>query len=550
MPSTKELIHKHTLFNMYKYGNADLGSILGKLISEDPKLKKDIKKVMELIKKEITVIATLAKTKIEHEIKKKYPDLLEKKKEEERALPELKNVKKNVVMRYAPYPSGPLHIGNARQAILNDEYVKKYKGKLLLVMDDTIGSAEKNITSEAYDLIQESLDWLGVRYDKIIYKSDRLEIYYAYALKLIEKEKAYVCTCSSEILRENRVAEKECDCRNVSVEKTLALWKHMFDAEEGSMTLRIKTSLRHKNPAFRDRVLFRISHRLHPRVQHQYTVWPLLDMSWAVDDYLLGVTHVLRGKDLMMESEMERYIWDILGLPDREIIHTGLFHIEGAKISKSKSKQEVLSGEYRGWDDPRTWSLQSLQRRGIYPETIRTFCLSFGLNQTEIAVPVDALYSENKKIVELKANRYFFVEDPKKITINKAPKKIAKLPLHPDDKKRGMRTLKTGTDFYIQDELIKHKHYRFMHLFNFKDGVFVSNNVDATLQATLIHWLPVSNDLIDVEILMPDGGTKKGLGEATLSMVKKGDVIQFERFGFCRCDSKTKTKMIFWFSHT
>ena len=106
-------------------------------------------------------------------LEKLAPEMLEKKKiVEERILHELPNVKGKVVMRFAPYPSGPIHVGNARQAILNDEYVKKYKGKLLLVIDDTIGSAKKNIVKEAYDLIPESLKWLEVKFDKkIIYNT-------------------------------------------------------------------------------------------------------------------------------------------------------------------------------------------------------------------------------------------------------------------------------------------------------------------------------------------------------------------------------------------
>ena len=101
-----------------------------------------------------------------------------------------------------------MHIGN-KIHILNDEYTKKYKGKLLLVLDDTIGSEEKNVTKEAYDMIPEGLKWLGIEFEnKIIYKSDRLEIYYKYAEELIKKEKAYVCTRDSETLRSNRAEMK------------------------------------------------------------------------------------------------------------------------------------------------------------------------------------------------------------------------------------------------------------------------------------------------------------------------------------------------------
>jgi glutamyl-tRNA synthetase len=141
------------------------------------------------------------------------------------------------------------------------------------------------------------------------------------------------------------------------------------------------------------------------------------------------------------------------------------------------------------------------------------------------------------------------VENPKKITIAKAPAKQAMLPLHPDFSNRGCRIIETGTDFYVQDTLEPKKAYRFMHLFNFKDLTFVSEHVDEKLKAKMIHWLPVSKDLIAVEIFMPDGTWKKGLAEATLRTVGEGTLVQFERFGFCKCDQKIKEKMIFWFTH-
>ncbi|MCS7106488.1 MAG: glutamate--tRNA ligase family protein, partial [Candidatus Aenigmarchaeota archaeon] len=98
----------------------------------------------------------------------------------------------------APYPSGPLHIGNARMVILNDEYVRKYNGKLLLVFDDTIGSKEKGILPEAYKMIEEDLEWLEVKYHAKFFKSDRMHIFYEYATQLLEAGHAYVCTCSEE----------------------------------------------------------------------------------------------------------------------------------------------------------------------------------------------------------------------------------------------------------------------------------------------------------------------------------------------------------------
>lgn len=550
----KDDILKYALHNAVKYnGKANPGSVIGKLLSEHPELKdkmKDVAKEVNSVIREVNAMKPDAQLK---QLKEIAPELLEKKeKPKTHELPELENaVDGKVVMRMAPYPSGPLHIGNSRAYLLNDEYTKKYNGKLLLVLDDTIGSEEKNVRKEAYDMIPEGLKWLGIEFDpKILYKSDRLEIYYKYAEELIKKGQAYVCFCNTETLRKNRVEMKICECRECNVEKTLDEWKKMFNHyKEGEAALRIKTSMEHPNPAFRDRVIFRICERTHPRVGNKYRVWPLLDFSWAIDDHLLGITHIMRGKDLMIESDMEKYIWDIFGWKHAELIHTGLVQIEGVKISKSKAKKEVESGVYFGWDDPRTWSLQALRRRGILPEAIRNFSISFGLNQNEITVPVDNLYAENRKLIDATSNRYFFVENPKKVKIENVPEMDAELDLHQDFKERGKRKLHAKSEFYVADELKKGKAYRFIHLFNFKDLKFISKEHDASLNATLIHWLPVEEDNVNVEIVMDDGSIKKGLAEKDVKHLKEGTEVQFERFGFCRFDRKEADRYIFWFTH-
>ncbi|MBI2148418.1 glutamate--tRNA ligase [Candidatus Woesearchaeota archaeon] len=484
-----ELIYKHTLHNAIKYeGKANPGAIIGKVLSENPELKKDMKylskEISEIIKK---VNSMKLKDQIE-ELKKLAPELLEEKKVvEERRLPPLKNVKNQVILRIAPYPSGPLHIGNAKQVVINDEYAKIYKGKLILVIDDTIGSEEKNIEPDAYRLIPEGLEWLNINFDKnIVYKSDRLEIYYKHAEELIKKGMAYTCKCLSEILREKRAKGIECSCRKSEVSNVLSEWYGMLKGnyKEGQIALRLKTSMNNPNPAFRDRVLFRISERTHPRVGNKYKVWPMLEFSWAVDDYLLKITHVIRGKELMIESDMEKFIWDIFKWKGPELIHTGLLTIEGVKLSKSKSKSEVKSGKYFGWDDPRTWSLQSLKRRGFKPEAVRNFILSFGVNEHESMVSVDKFYSESRKLIESEANRYFLIEDPIEIEIKNSPEQEIELKLHPDFPERGFRKYDVSNKFYISkkdfDNLKDNKINRLMDCLNFvkkkNKFIFDSNN--------------------------------------------------------------------------
>ncbi len=540
-------------------GRASAGAVISRIIGESPAEKGRIKEVSREAAEAVAFVNRLSAEEQKYQLQNLAPELLEKKKKEH-GLPELKNAEHGVVMRMAPYPSGPLHIGNARTFIINDEYVRKYGGKLLLVMDDTIGSDEKNISEEAYVLIPESLEWLGIDFDRnVIFKSDRLETYYRYAAELIEREKAYVCYCPPDKLRNNRAEGIACECRKKGIHGNMEGWNRMLDGslQEGGAVLRLKTDMQHQNPAFRDRVLFRISGRPHPRTGTKYRVWPLLEFSWAIDDHLLGITHILRGKDLMIESDMEDFIWDIFGWEKAEFLYTGLAGIEGVKISKSKSKKEVMSGAYFGWDDPRTWSLQSLRRRGISPEAIRAFCLEAGMSLSEVQVPIESLYSENRRILDKEARRYFFVENPARMKIENAPRRKVSLRYHPDNPEMGSRSFQTGDEFFLQQKdlegLEEGDMVRLMDCLNFtrKGSSFVFDSIEVENYRQrgrkIVQWLP-AEDSIEAEILMPDASIKKGLVEQSIINAREGEALQLVRTGFCRLDKKNQ-KIILWMAH-
>jgi glutamyl-tRNA synthetase len=552
----EKLVLKHALANAVEHdGKADFQAVLGRVVAEREDVKNKIRDVIPIIKKIITEVNGMSQKKQQAELKK--IGFVEKKKEEREGLPELPNTGKNVVMRLAPYPSGPLHIGNARMVLLNDEYVKKYRGKLLLVFDDTIGSEEKFIIPEGYSLIEDGLKWLGVKYHEVFYKSDRMQIFYQFAQEMLQKNLAYVCICPELKLRENRKNGLECNCRGNTAEKNLELWRKMLSGgfKEGEAAVRIKTDMKHPNPAFRDRVLLRIAERDHPRIGRKYRVWPMLEFSWAVDDHVLGVTHVLRGKDLVMEDMMEEFIWQRMGWKVAEFIHYGLLNIEEAKLSKSGSRKAIEIGEYSGWDDPRTWSMQSLRRRGIKPQAIKNFILGMGLSLADVTVPAEILYAKNRKLIDKEANRYFVVLQPEEIAVYGGMKiKSTKAPLHPDFKKRGSRLLKVNpAKIYIERDDLKRFEGKGIGLINLatvklgKRSNFVSKKIKIETQK--IHW--VSEPNVFVRIVMPNGTTKKALGEEDMLKLRENDVIQMQRVGFARVDSVNKVKrdIVLYFAH-
>lgn len=440
----RDLIYKYSLLNAVEHdGKADAQAVLGKVIAGNSSLKERIKEIIPEIKKIVSDVNSLS-IEEQKNILNKLGVKIEERKIIQAGLPELANaVNGKVVMRLAPYPSGPLHIGNARMVVLNDEYVKRYKGKLFLVFDDTIGSEEKFVIPEAYKMITDGLKLLGVKYHKVFYKSDRLKLFYQVAEQLINKNVAYICECSAEILRDNRIKGVACKHREQSVKINLKKWKLMLKGKykEGKVTVRLKTDMQYPNPAFRDRVLLRVAERKHPRVGKKYKIWPMLEFSWAVDDHLLGVTHILRGKDLVIEDMVEEFIWNLMGWNKPEILHYGLLNFEGVKLSKTEARKLIEKGIYKGWDDPRVWSLQSLEKRGIQPEAIRNFVIGMGLSLADVSIPVEILYAENRKLIDGKSDRYFAVLNPVTISIKRVKVKSTKALLHPDFPKRGTRKI-------------------------------------------------------------------------------------------------------------
>jgi len=558
----KTVATKHALLNAVQHGGkASESVVVGKVLGESPELKKDMKTLVAYVRAAVLEVNSWSTDKQNAEMKRLKINIDEGKapEKEEGELPPLPNAKPGkIVMRMAPYPSGPLHIGNARMAILNDEYVRRYKGSLLLVYDDTIGSEEKKLIPEGYSLVREGLKWLGVKFDKELYKSDRLEIFYKHAEELLKKNLAYVCLCSADELRANREAATECVHRRQAAAENLKLWKKMLDGgfKEGEAVVRLKTDMKYPNPAFRDRVLLRVSDRDHVRVGHKYHVWPMLEFSWAVDDHELGMTHILRGKDLVMEDLMETFIWEKLGWKKPEFLHYGLLRLTEAKLSKSKSRASIESGAFAGWEDPRTWSLQSLRRRGIRPEAIRIFVLSMGLSLSDVTVPADIFYAENRKIIDADARRYFAVFNPVKISIDGVPAKLAKtkdvvVPAHPDNEKLGKRKIPLNLGaVYVERHDLENLHGKrigLMNMFSVELGdnvKFSSEKIE--MSDPKAHW--VSEPNVSIMVVMPDGERRSAIAEPDIAKAKVGDVVQLVRFGFCRVD-QTGKDMVLYFAH-
>jgi glutamyl-tRNA synthetase len=572
------------LKNAVKFGGKpNKKAIMGKLMGKKPELRPHAKKINPMLDQIIKEISELSIEEQTSRLLELDPHALdaEVKVEEIKELPPLPNLEKhkNIVMRLAPYPSGALHIGNARMIVLNDEYVKRYKGELILFYDDTIGSPQalrdtpqaKYVLPDGYTLINEGLDWLGVKYDRVFYKSDRLTIYYDYCEKLIKDGIAYVCFCSGDEFREQyRTQQANCPHRDFSTEKNLEEWQNMLNDhyQEMQAVVRLKTGMDQRDPAFRDIILMRISEAEHPRVGIKYKIWPMLEFSWAIDDYLIGVTHILRGSDLIREDFVEDFIWEHFKWKKAEFLHYGRLHFRDMRLSKTLSRNNIQSGEYTGWDDPRTWSLQSLNKRGIKPEALKKVLLDLGMSLTSINFSANWLYAKNKDIIDELSDRYFFVEDPILVTIEEVPflEYMAEPLVLPSKPEKGTREIKgkvreNKLEIYISlsdaNNLEAGQIIRLKDLINIQVlSIDLKNNqikayhhsIELNREYPIIQWVPQENN-VNVKVLKPDGTISEGLGEINLLSIPMKKVVQFERYGFVNPIKLEKNELFCYFTH-
>jgi glutamyl-tRNA synthetase len=556
----KELIRKYALQNAVRYnGKANPGNIIGKVLGENPDLRKKGKELMQQIQEIVKEVNKLGVEKQTEELKKLAPELLEKKAEKKKELPELENPKK-VVMRFEPSPSGPLHIGHAYVLGLNSEYCRRYNGKMILRIGDT---NPENIYKPAYDLIPENAKWITKNnISEVIVQSDRLEIYHKYMENLIDLDKAYICTCDPEEFKHLSSKGEACPCREAGIQEQKKRWKKMFkEYKQGEAVARIKTELQHKNPAMRDWPAFRINDSKHPRVGVKHRVWPLMNMAVSVDDIELGVTHVIRAKDHQDNAKRQEYVYNYLGKKAPQALFVGRINFIDMKVSCSHTRPLVENGKYDGWDDIRLPFLDALKRRGYQAEAFIKYALDVGLSLADKKVTKKEFFkivnAFNREQIDPSSYRFFFVERPKKIKIEGAPEQEVELDLHPDNKKKG-RKFKTNDSFYINEDdfkgLRENKLYRLMDCVNFhkKNGKLIFDSTEYEKYKEkgtgIIHWLPAQGN-INVEVLTEEGKKIHGLGESNMNMLKKGDIVQLERFGFCRLDKKEKDKLIFWFTH-
>ncbi|KAL4439440.1 hypothetical protein ABPG77_008769 [Micractinium sp. CCAP 211/92] len=485
-----------------------------------------------------------------------------------------------VVTRFPPEPSGYLHIGHAKAALLNQHFADMYKGRLLVRFDDTNPSKEKD---EFVENIIADIQRLGLRFEKISYTSDYFPQLKECGERMIKAGMLYADDTPVEQMREERMVGTESRCRGRSVEENLRLWGEMFaGSEEGLKNcMRVKLDMSAANKALRDPVAFRCNLTHHWRTGHTYKCYPTYDFACPFVDAYEGVTHALRTSEykdreaqFYMILKLQQQVWP--ELPHVHIWDYARLSFVYTVLSKRKLTWFVQNGIVDGWTDPRMPTVQGMLRRGLQLEALKEFILSQGASKNVTYQEWDKIWSINKRVIDPVCPRHTAVETDGRVpvTLSNGPAtaEFVEMPRHakhpPAGTKQQMRSSSIWIDQADAQAIAEGEEVTLMGWGNcimrrvHKDGSGVVTGIDGELHLEgdfkktklKLTWLAQSDDCPAME-LQHFGYlvTKRKLeeedsfedhvnrhsktvtlavGDANMRSLKQGEVIQLERKGY------------------
>lgn len=329
---------------------------------------------------------------------------------------------KTVYTRFPPEPNGYLHIGHAKSLCINFGIKSKYNGKCNLRFDDTNPCKEDK---EYVESIKSDIEWLGFKWDKLLYASDYFDVMFDCAVKLIKKGLAYVSDETAEEIRTRRgsltEAGQNSPFRNRSVEENLKLFYEMRDGKyaDGTKVLRAKIDMASPNVNMRDPVIYRVLHATHHNTGDKWCIYPMYDFAHPIEDAYEGITHSICT--LEFEDHRPLYDWVVKNCdfpsPLPQQIEFARLNITNTIMSKRYLKKLVDEGKVMGWDDPRMPTLSGLRRRGYPAAALRDFCERIGVAKANSEVEEGYLQACVREELNRTANRVMAVFDPVKVTL-------------------------------------------------------------------------------------------------------------------------------------
>lgn len=483
-----------------------------------------------------------------------------------------------VVTRFPPEPSGYLHIGHAKAAILNQYFAQAYKGKLVVRFDDTNPSKEKQ---EFEDSILEDLALLGIQGDVVSHTSDYFPQLHQLAVRLIQEGNAYADDTAQETMRAQRMDGLPSARRDASVDENLARFDEMCrGTDEGRRwCLRAKMSVDHPNKALRDPVIYRCNvDTPHARTGTRWKAYPTYDFCCPVVDSVEGITHALRTNEYHDRNPQYDWFLQKLGLRHVDIWDYGRLNFVYTLLSKRKLQWFVDNNVVEGWDDPRFPTVRGIRRRGMSIECIRQFILSQGPSQQIVNMEWDNVWALNKRLLDPVVPRFVALEEAKvvKATLaNAPPAEERTVPRHKKNPELGTKTTvydaailleQVDAASFVENEeitlmdwgnaIVRKKHLA-------ADGTVISLDLEANLDGDFkatkkkVTWLaqphatrhltPVLLEDFDylitkkkieeedkfTDFLTPQTRfTTEAVADANVATLQEGEAIQFERKGY------------------
>ena len=359
--------------------------------------------------------------------------------------------------RFPPEPNGYLHIGHAKSICLNFGLANDYDGLCNLRFDDT--NPEKEST-EYVESIQNDVRWLGFDWDdRLYFASDYFDQLFEWAVQLIKDGKAYVDSQSLEEIREGRgvLGQPGTDSpfRDRPVDENLDLFNRMKAGEfkDGEHVLRAKIDMGHQHLIMRDPLLYRIRHAHHHRTGDKWCIYPMYDFTHGQSDSIEGITHSICT--LEFENHRPLYDWfcEQLGIHHPQQIEFARLNLTYTVMSKRKLLELVDGGYVSGWDDPRMPTISGLRRRGVTPESLRSFCADIGVTRFNSTTEKVVLENHIRQDLNKRAERRMAVLNPLKVVIENYPEGDSdELDAinNPEDESAGSRKVPFSRELYIE----------------------------------------------------------------------------------------------------
>ncbi len=332
-----------------------------------------------------------------------------------------------VVTRFPPEPNGYLHIGHAKSICLNFGIAAENEGGVCHLRFDDTNPTKEDI--EYIESIKADVRWLGFDWgDHLYYASDYFDRLYGYAVKLIEKGKAYVCSLNAEQIREYRGTLTEpgrnSPYRDRSVAENLDLFQRMRAGEfqDGTHVLRAKIDMASPNLNMRDPTLYRIRKVPHHRTGDAWCIYPMYDFTHCLSDSIEGITHSLCTLEFEDNRPLYDWVLDELGVARHpQQIEFARLNLSYTVLSKRRLIELVEGGHVSGWDDPRMPTLVGMRRRGYTPEAIRSFCDRIGVAKRDSMVDLALLEHCVREDLNKRAPRVMAVLRPLRVVILNFP---------------------------------------------------------------------------------------------------------------------------------